>query len=794
MLAFDWYSEGIYFETSTNRADDPTRGTEIRAPSRALPSWWTELASEEYGAFDRWLLEHGLDPYDLSGLPPVEELLKTSAPLPPEIPTQTDSSLAENSPDEYKVNNNPSPPVSPPACVPTGKVRFVTVGKTSGAKDPGDSNLRKLNETERRLLSKFKPSQVIFGSGCSTQWPPERQGFLDLFSGVRGVAQGQTAASGAWTLCFDVDHSPSEDLLDPSLQADLEGLISSKAFVGIGLAPVCASFSSAITPAVRSTSHPYGIPGLGERMKQKVAEGNRIALWAIKIVSLALVLNLSVWLENPASSWMFRLPEWLMLCQQHPELKPWTVDYCRFGTKWRKRTRFYTNTALGGFKTLCTRDHEHLLLRGRSQKHRKSWTAVAQAYPKGVAKAVGLAMALESKLIFWQGLFDPATCAKCSNARIGEASKPGPRQDSRRGRLEDFGLVEERTAILQQKVWLDFANWCQEKISFQAWESALMFPMLLCCLLKEYGSFLYASGRSLYVFRHLVVYAQQSCLGARMYMHTVWDMISRWEIAEPTEHRAPLPSPIFHAMMSIAMQWNWHHFAAVLGLAFYGICRPGEVIAATRRCLVLPSDMMHDIEHVAYLRIEKPKGRRRSKGLVQHASIHHVEFINFLESIYGTTDKTCRLFYGSPSAFRKRWDKILVALRVSSAIRLTPGGLRGGGAIFAFRNGTDIYNLLWRMRLKHLGTLESYLQELIADTVMADLDVPARQRIRAAAMFVSFLPGSRNPTRISFARALGLSPTFWSCSESFWTWSPLEGVLQSFSVAYPRTGKLHWHW
>ena len=223
-----------------------------------------------------------------------------------------------------------------------------------------------------------------------------------------------------------------------------------------------------------------------------------------------------------------------------------------------------------------------------------------------------------------------------------------------------------------------------------------------------------------------------------MYMHTVWDMISRWEIAEPTEHRAPLPSPIFHAMMSIAMQWNWHHFAAVLGLAFYGICRPGEVIAATRRCLVLPSDMMHDIEHVAYLRIEKPKGRRRSKGLVQHASIHHVEFINFLESIYGTTDKTCRLFYGSPSAFRKRWDKILVALRVSSAIRLTPGGLRGGGAIFAFRNGTDIYNLLWRMRLKHLGTLESYLQELVADTVMADLDVPARQRIRAAASLFPF--------------------------------------------------------
>ena len=42
------------------------------------------------------------------------------------------------------------------------------------------------------------------------------------------------------------------------------------------------------------------------------------------------------------------------------------------------------------------------------------------------------------------------------------------------------------------------------------------------------------------------------------------------------------------------------------------------------------------------------------------------------------------------------------------------------------------------MRLKHLGTLESYLQELVADTVMADLDVPARQRIRAAASLFPF--------------------------------------------------------
>ena len=107
-------------------------------------------------------------------------------------------------------------------------------------------------------------------------------------------------------------------------------------------------------------------------------------------------------------------------------------------------------------------------------------------------------------------------------------------------------------------------------------------------------------------------------------------------------------------------------------------------------------------------------------------------------TLFSTMPNSSRLFFGSPAAFRKRWDKLLSALHISTAIRLTPGGLRGGGAIFAFRNGTDVYSLLWRMQLKHLGTLESYLQELVADTVMADLNVTARQRTKAAASLFPF--------------------------------------------------------
>ena len=44
MLLRDMYYEGLYFETTVNRADDPTRGKEIRTPTRPKPEWWDKVS------------------------------------------------------------------------------------------------------------------------------------------------------------------------------------------------------------------------------------------------------------------------------------------------------------------------------------------------------------------------------------------------------------------------------------------------------------------------------------------------------------------------------------------------------------------------------------------------------------------------------------------------------------------------------------------------------------------------------------------------------------------------------
>lgn len=169
-------------------------------------------------------------------------------------------------------------------------------------------------------------------------------------------------------------------------------------------------------------------------------------------------------------------------------------------------------------------------------------------------------------------------------------------------------------------------------------------------------------------------------------------------------------------------------------LGFLGIARPGEPLAAFRRELVLPRDMLSDDDKVAYLKIVKPKTRFRGGGRTQHLSVHEHEAGRFLDSAFGAASGSC-----SPSAFSRRWDMILAALRIPKSFGLTPGGVRGGGCVYAFQSGVSLPTLLWRMRIKHLQTLESYLQEVVASTVVSELPDDARQCVASAASLAPVL-------------------------------------------------------
>lgn len=131
----------------------------------------------------------------------------------------------------------------------------------------------------------------------------------------------------------------------------------------------------------------------------------------------------------------------------------------------------------------------------------------------------------------------------------------------------------------------------------------------------------------------------------------------------------------------------------------------------------------------AYLRIENSKSRRRGKHRVQHASVINAEIVIFLSKVFGHLSSGELLYPISGSSFRRRWDELCNHLCIHKGHRLTPGSLRGGGALEEYRAGTDLHRILWRMRIRHLITLEHYVQEVAGESFFADLSHEGRRRI-----------------------------------------------------------------
>ena len=59
--------------------------------------------------------------------------------------------------------------------------------------------------------------------------------------------------------------------------------------------------------------------------------------------------------------------------------------------------------------------------------------------------------------------------------------------------------------------------------------------------------------------------------------------------------------------------------------------------------------------------------------------------------------------------------------------------------VAAYRQGSAISDILWRMCLRSVTSLEFYLQEVAADSVMRDLPVTARERIAGLQTLFDFV-------------------------------------------------------
>ena len=198
------------------------------------------------------------------------------------------------------------------------------------------------------FLKSCKASQFVWpGHRPAASYRPTQPGYLCVYAGKRGVAKA-VAKGGVWALTFDWLSGPEEDLLKPELQDALVSAAEANTFLAVGFAPICSSFSTAITPPIRNNEFPEGLLNLSASFRQKVFQGNQHASFVARFVLVLSGLGIPTWIENPDRSWLWKQPCFAPLLLLSG-VGFWRCDCCVFSKPWRKRTRILTSKAASGF-------------------------------------------------------------------------------------------------------------------------------------------------------------------------------------------------------------------------------------------------------------------------------------------------------------------------------------------------------------------------------------------------------------------------------------------------------------
>ena len=246
--------------------------------------------------------------------------------------------------------------------------------------------------------------------------------------------------------------------------------------------------------------------------------------------------------------------------------------------------------------------------------------------------------------------------------------------------------------------------------------------------LRNYGDHLYAAGEGLQKYRYTVLAAQRLTWGMKGNLGPAWELVSRWERLEPPQHRTPVPEAVLQALAVLAWFCGLERWAAVTCAAFYGMARIVEILNCTRACVLLPADHLSKV-YAVYIKLTASKTSGRGRFRVQHLKVDNPYAVKYIIAALSHLPTDAPLYVHGPGAFRLRWNRLLATLGFGDS-SLTPGGLRGGGAVAAYHCGRPVSDVQWRMRLKNLHTLEFYLQETAALNSLMEAGPDALQVIK----------------------------------------------------------------
>lgn len=324
--------------------------------------------------------------------------------------------------------------------------------------------------------------------------------------------------------------------------------------------------------------------------------------------------------------------------------------------------------------------------------------------------------------------------------RVGEAKRPGPRPAQKRSR--SVPLVKSVT----EKIEIQYEKGFKSLTTFLK-SNRFDPPHVLAEMhARDYNAGLTAWVKQCYEGGHpkdlavggLLKFSQRFWW-CRPHIRPCWDLIEEWEYREPGEHRTPAHPVIVRACIALCLAWCWVRVAVMLWVGFHCLLRPGELIdLKVGDFRYMPGRRGAWGFYVVVVR--EPKTRRRY-ARVQHVIAEELLLVMLIYYSLRFRDAS-EYFYGfTSSTLNKRLSTILAALGVPDLFTLA--GLRAGGATWEWLTNRNFSDLRLRGRWMNAKTLESYIQEAVAELTLGSLSQATVRRLEAVGEATAALVAER---------------------------------------------------
>lgn len=216
-----------YVPTELNTADDPTRGVAVRNASKELAPSLLQFEEGDDKALDDWLDSYGAGSYQCSGLPPLTELREHALDKPLKsrrilrhreycarkaVFVQAKTSCTKRTEVSPGMSQD-SPPLPSSSTSVRGSASASTAKCGRGELPIGMTVAEPVRGCElsgavRAVLKRVPLKQFLVPESwlpLPPDWRPSRPGFLDLYSGKKGVARELCEQGDVWTITFEID-------------------------------------------------------------------------------------------------------------------------------------------------------------------------------------------------------------------------------------------------------------------------------------------------------------------------------------------------------------------------------------------------------------------------------------------------------------------------------------------------------------------------------------------------------------------------------------------------------------